>query len=322
VALSGRLQYDYAHLESGDEYFSDANLRRLRFGVKAGFLKTFTVHAEADFHPEDGDIGYKKLTDAYVSWNPSNAMKLTVGKHSVGFTMDGQTSSKELLTIDRSNLTNNIWFTEEYIPGISMSGEKSGIVYNLGYFSSGSANRGFGHFDAGKFVLATIGHDFGQKLSAKKALLRLNYVDNEPDPENDFTRPEDQIVSLNFDYERDRWGVRSDISTALGYYGQSDLSGFMVMPFFSLSRTLQLVTRYTHLESDDPNGVRLARYESSLVSGRGDEYTEFYVGLNDFMYGHKLKLQTGLQYADMNDRANDGGAYTGWSWTTGFRVSW
>ncbi|HLF10503.1 MAG TPA: hypothetical protein VJA26_04760 [Gammaproteobacteria bacterium] len=27
-------------------------------------------------------------------------------------------------------------------------------------------------------------------------------------------------------------------------------------------------------------------------------------------------------YADMDDRALDGGAYSGWSWTTGFRISW
>jgi phosphate-selective porin OprO/OprP len=44
--------------------------------------------------------------------------------------------------------------------------------------------------------------------------------------------------------------------------------------------------------------------------------------MNYYLYGHKLKLQTGLQYADMRDRAADGGKYTGWSWTTGFRISW
>jgi hypothetical protein len=45
-------------------------------------------------------------------------------------------------------------------------------------------------------------------------------------------------------------------------------------------------------------------------------------GANYFFYGHKLKLQSGLQYADMDDRAGDGGAYSGVSWTTGLRVGW
>ena len=76
------------------------------------------------------------------------------------------------------------------------------------------------------------------------------------------------------------------------------------------------------LESDDPNGVQLATYENRVVTGRGDEYNELYAGANYYFYGHKLKLQSGVQVADMNDRANDGGAYSGVSWTTGIRVGW
>jgi phosphate-selective porin OprO/OprP len=68
--------------------------------------------------------------------------------------------------------------------------------------------------------------------------------------------------------------------------------------------------------------VRLATYESRVVPGRGDRYNEIYGGVNYFFYGHKLKLQTGVQYAEMDDSAHDGGAYDGWSWTTGLRVGW
>jgi phosphate-selective porin OprO/OprP len=51
-------------------------------------------------------------------------------------------------------------------------------------------------------------------------------------------------------------------------------------------------------------------------------YNELYGGANYYFYGHKLKLQSGVQFADMNDRANDGGAYSGVSWTTGLRIGW
>jgi phosphate-selective porin OprO and OprP len=44
--------------------------------------------------------------------------------------------------------------------------------------------------------------------------------------------------------------------------------------------------------------------------------------VNYFFYGHRLKLQSGVHVADMQDRANDGGAYRGTSWTTGIRVGW
>jgi phosphate-selective porin OprO/OprP len=96
----------------------------------------------------------------------------------------------------------------------------------------------------------------------------------------------------------------------------------MVMPYWNLGERMQVVTRYTWLESDGPNGVRIGRYERELAAGNGDEYNELYVGFNYYWYGHKLKLQTGLQQVDMDDAAADGGAHEGWSWTTGFRISW
>jgi phosphate-selective porin OprO/OprP len=51
-------------------------------------------------------------------------------------------------------------------------------------------------------------------------------------------------------------------------------------------------------------------------------YKEWYLGANYYFYGHKLKLQTGVQFADMDDRAADGGAYSGTSWTIGLRIGW
>ena len=97
---------------------------------------------------------------------------------------------------------------------------------------------------------------------------------------------------------------------------------FQGMPFVNVTDKLQVVGRYTFIESDEPNGIRLATYESRVVSGRGDEYNELYLGANYYFYGHRLKLQTGVQFADMNDRANDGGDYSGVAWTTGLRVGW
>jgi phosphate-selective porin OprO/OprP len=322
AALSGRFQIDQTNVDSGDADLSDLDLRRFRFGVKLKFAGSLTLHTEADFDPAGGNLGYERLTDTYFSWSPADAFALKVGKQGAAFTMDGQTSSKELLTIDRSNLANNIWFPEEYISGVTASGTKSGFVYELGIFTSGERDRGFGDSSGGEFTLATVGYDFGESMDASKALLRVNYVDNEPDPRNTSTRPLEQVLSVNFAFERARWGVRSDVSSARGYLGQGDLRGLMLMPYVKLSDDVQLVVRYTHLDSDDPNSIRFARYESAIAGGRGDEYREIHVGVNYFLYGHKLKFQSGLQYADMADSAMDGGDYTGWSWTTGFRVSW
>ena len=322
VRFSGRFQFEYANVDGRGGNHSEWNVRRLRLGVKTEFLNRFTFHAEADFNPQEADPFYSRLTDFYLEWAPGDSMALTFGKHGVPFTMDGSTSSKELLTIDRSNLANNMWFTEEYMPGISLEGGVSNWVYHVGAFSAGAKNREFGRFSGSVFTLASIGYDFREHIGVNRALLRGNYVYQTPDDDNTFTRNLHHTASVNFDLDMGRWGVREDFTAGSGYGGQSDLWGVMTMPYFNMTEKLQFVGRHTYLNSEDANGVRLARYERYAESGLGDLYNELYLGANYYFYGHKLKFQTGLTIGDMNDAANDGGEYTGVGATAGLRVSW
>ncbi len=317
--FTGRFQLDYVVLDHEDT--DDLNIRRLRLGGKAKLFHHFVLHSEVDLTPEEDPV-YARLTDTYLAWLPSEDLEFTVGKRAAPFTLDGSTSSKELLSVDRSNLANNLWFPQEYVPGITVRATPASRQYMLGIYSSGSASKEFGSFDGKYFILATMGYDFAETLDARKAVLAVDYVYNEPDSRNTFTRPLQHIGSLHFDFETDRWGFRTELSAADGYLGQSDLWGAMLMAHYKLTCQLQAVARYTFVQSADDNGVRFARYENLVVSGRGDEYHEFYAGLNFYIYGHKLKVQTGVQYAEMHDRAEDGGEYAGWAWTTGLRISW
>jgi len=322
ILFSGRFQHEFAAIDADQGDHDEWNTRRLRLGPRITLFRTWTVSAEAELNPQEMDPLYMRLTDVYVQWSRSGRLAFTVGKQGIPFTMDGSTSSKELVTIDRSNLTNNIWFPQEYIPGLSVSGRVAPWTYRVGVYSAGEANKEFGKFDGGAATLALVGYDFGKTLGVKEALLSGNYVYQHPDTDNTFTRQLEHVLSVNFKFETDRWGMRSDLSTADGYLRQSDVWGVMTMPYVNLTSKLQAVGRYTFLDSADPNGVLLATYENRLVRGRGDRYNELYLGANYFFYGHKLKLQSGVQFADMNDRANDGGAYSGVSWTTGLRIGW
>lgn len=322
VLFSGRVQYEFAAVDADQGTHDEWNVRRMRLGVKSEFFHRFTVHVEAGFNPQERAPLYKRLTDAYVEWEASDLFALTVGKQGVPFTMDGSTSSKELLTIDRSNLANNMWFPQEYMPGVSASGGRSNWVYELGVYSGGSANREFGEFDGTAFGLLSLGYDFSEALGVEDALLRGSYVYQDPDLNNTFTRQLQHVASVNLSFGVDRWGFRYDFSLGSGYLGQSGLWGVMIMPFFNLTSRFQVVGRHTYLRSRGANGIRLARYENQVTAGRGDRYNEFYVGVNYYLYGHKLKLQSGLQFGDMNGSAGDGWAYSGLTSTTGLRVSW
>jgi phosphate-selective porin OprO/OprP len=322
VQFSGRFQYEYAAVDGDHGSHSEWNVRRMRLGVKTRFLEDFTFHAEADFNPEEADPFYKRITDFYLEWRANDSMALTFGKQSVPFTNEGSTSSKELLTIDRSNLANNMWFSEEYMPGISLEGTISNWQYHVGAFSAGEKNREFGRFSGSVFTLATLGYDFKEQLGVNRALLRGNYIYQTPDKDNTFTRQLHHMTSIHFDLDMDRWGIHEDLSMGSGHQGQSDLWGLMTMPYVNVTQKFQVVGRHTYLTSDGPNGVRLARYEKSAVAGRGDQYNEWYLGANYFFYGHKLKFQTGVAFGDMDDIANDGGEYNGVAATAGLRVSW
>lgn len=322
VLFSGRYQHEFAAINADEGDVDEWNVRRLRLGPRVTLFRTFTLHAEVELNPQERNPFYVRFTDAYVQWTNSGRLAVTVGKHGVPFTMDGATSSKELLTIDRSNLSNNIWFPQEYMPGVSVSGRRAPWVYRAGVFSSGEANREFGEFSGGLFTLGVLGYDFAKTLGVKEALLAGNYVYQHPDEDNTFTRRLEHIASINLKLEAGRWGVRGDVSAASGYLGQSGLWGLMAMPFVNATDKLQFVGRYTFLNSEAPNGVQLATYENRVVRGRGDQYNELYLGANYYFYGHKLKLQSGLQFAEMDDKAADGGSYSGLSWTTGVRVGW
>jgi phosphate-selective porin OprO/OprP len=317
-ALSGRLQLDAAFFDADQGDFDDLKWRRFRFGFTTRVLEDFTVRIEGDFDLNN-DGKYERLTDSYIGWSPTNRWEIRALKHSAGFTLDGATSSTKLLTPQRNNLTNNLWFDVEYFTGISIKGKTAGRwKYKTGLFSSHGGNE-LGHFTAGYFGLFSLAYDLSPALGFKNATLRLDYVNTDEHPG---AAEMDQVISLVSEWEQHQWGLRTDISAGKGTADQSDLWGLVLMPFYKLDDRLQLVFRYTYIKSKDPNGVRLTRYEREITKARGDQYTEYFGGINVFLYGHKLKWQTGLEYANMKDEANDGGAYDGWGVSTVLRMYW
>lgn len=323
LALSGRLQADASYFDADEGDFDDISWRRLRFGFTAKFANHWKAQLEGDFDlnewpPEEW---YNRLTDAYVGWNPDKSRDLRILKHSAGFTLDGATSSKKLLTLQRNNLTNNLWFTAEYFTGISMQGETDDHWnYRVGVFSS-DGNDEWSKFDAGYFTLTSLGYNWASALDMDNASVRLDYVYNQRDTDAN-TRDLSNVVTLSTQWEQGNWGLWTDLGSGRGYFQQPDIVGLTLMPFYNLTERLQFLFRYTWLDSDGDNGLRLGRYENAVVDGRGDRYNEYYLGANLFFYGHKLKWQTGLQYAELDDNADDGGEYNGWGVTTGLRLYW
>lgn len=319
-ALSGRLQVDAAFFDADQGDFDDLRWRRFRFGFTTHLLNDFSMRLEGDFDLNDGGR-YQRITDGYIGWSPSDSWEIRVLKHSAGFTLDGATSSTKLLTPQRNNLTNNLWFDVEYFSGLSIKGETAERwKYKAGFFSSNGDDE-LGSFTSGYFGLFALAYDLSPTLGLDTANVRIDYVitDEHPDAA---TAEMAQVFSLVSEWETSSWGLRTDISAGQGTGQQSDLWGLVLMPFYNIGERSQLVFRYTYIDSKDPNGIRLTRYEREITRQRGDKYTEYFGGFNVFLYGHKLKWQTGLEYAKMKDQANDGGDYEGWGLSTVLRIYW
>lgn len=338
LALSGRLQLDSVWFSAdpdqaqAEDKYNDVLWRRFRFGFKWNFAGNWVAQLEGDFNlnNELSDL-YEGLTDAYIGYAPGKAWGVKVLKQSAAFTLDGATSSKELLTPERNNLTNNLWFTEEYFSGASIAGVlDSRWSYKAGLFSS-DGDPEIGFTGAAWFTLLSLGYDFGESLDLDLASVRVDYVYNKEDADAN-TRDFAQVLSLVTEWEKGRLGLWTDLSSGRGYRSQSDVWGLVLMPFYRFNDRHQVVLRYTWVTSADDNGVRFNRYERNIVddnkaagiyqNDRGDRYNELLAGYNLFFYGHKLKWQTALQYTTMADSADDGGEYDGWGLTTGLRMSW
>jgi len=328
--LSGRLQLDSAWVNSEQGDFNDTSWRRFRFGFK-GKTGELTYALEADIKLNDSlDEAYNRLTDANVTWSLDKNTELKFLKQSTGFTLDGKTSSKKLLTPERNNLTNNLWFTSEYFTGVSMKSKLADDwSYKTGIFSSDGSDE-ISINDASYFAMFTTSKKLAKNSLWDKGEVSFDYVYNDTHEDGD-TRDFSQVISTSSKFHQKNWGLFSDISWGKGDLGQSDVFGVVIMPTYKQSEKIQWVARYTYLNSAEDNGVRLGRYDSkvvdvhgeSSVSGeRGDKYQEVYGGVNWFLNGHKLKLQAGLQYAKMEDNANDGGAYEGWNFTVAMRSYW
>jgi phosphate-selective porin OprO/OprP len=324
----GREQFDWYAFRNGDKTDSGWANRRSRIGLKGQFFQDWYFSTEFDFNLGDPHPLFNKVTDAYVKWSPGPEAAWTVGRQGVRFTLDGSTSSLVLPTIDRSAISNNIGMIEESIPGISFEGDRGKWFYRAGVFTAGSANAYFGRFDAGTIGFVSTGWHFDEQWGLQKAFVRLDFLKQSDDPQNStglpqsFSRNHDHALSLSGQFTQGPWTLNVDLAASEGNGTQSDLKGVEFEPIYTFNEDWQLVFRYTYLQSKLANGIYPIRYESWVTPERGDRYQEYYLGVNRYFYGHKLKWMLAVEHAHMHDSAADGGAYSGWGFTSGFRVSW
>ena len=346
-SLQGRLQLQFADgHETGDGHFDssqrndegnwgdDIDIRRARLGFKSKWFKMFKLDGQIDIDPNLQPDIYHGIYDLYLTYAPSDAFNLSAGKTKVKFSREQEISSKEILTIERSLLSNMLFPGE--LTGIWMNGKgiQGGWLYELGVYGN-ERNREFTDGDGGTIVLAKIGYDYSSAVGLESAVASIHYMHNsEPNFTGNHrsTASSSLLKSPNFsdsfaitnEITQGRFGLTSEVLFASGEGSQSDVMGFSIIPSYFIAEGLQVVGRFQYATSDDVNDLTLpSRYEGfapSMGDKKGDAYMSTYLGLNYYIYGHKLKLMSGIEYSTL-DGNTGGGDYDGYTFMTGLRFS-
>jgi len=354
-SLQGRLQLQYFNLDSnvGDldtEDYKNASaandervwgdhfeVRRARFGFKSKLFRTFKFEGQINVDTDADANLYKDIYDLYLTYAPSDAMNISIGKTKVKFTREQEVSSKEILTFERSLLSNLLFPGELTGVWVNGKGIKGGWLYEAGIYGS-DRQRDISEFDAGAVILGKIGYDYASAMDLDSAVASLHVMHNtepgyvETVTANNYTPSASPAfstsIALTNDITKGRFGLMTEAVYGFGD-NRADVYGLTIIPSYFIADGLQVVGRLQVAASNGGDGITLpGRYEGltnnavvnaadrpALLERTGSTYTAAYVGLNYYLYGHKLKLMTGLEYAKLG-----GGDYEGYTAMTGLRM--
>jgi phosphate-selective porin OprO/OprP len=362
--LTGRLQLQTIYGIAGSDSFNtsdfkdagndeivwgnDIEARRARIGFKSKFFKNWKLDASfnIDVDGQDGLGGdttyYKSFQEGGLTYAPSDQLNVSIGKKQVRFSRDQEISSTEIVTFERSVLSNTL--TPGELTGIWSFGKDIAghWQYEAGVYSNARVAEFASPGDGGHLVIGKIGYDMAEQFGLDTCVTTFTYMHNtEPgykdgklDPNFTFSASPSftDSIALTNDLSMGRFGMITELMYGCGFTGtadqggvkpaaiaQSDLFGITLTPSYFIADGIQAVYRFQLVSAADPNGIRVpSRYDRLAIGDDefGNTYMAHYLGLNYYIYSHKLKLMTGVEYAQMG-----GGTYDGFTGLAGLRFS-
>lgn len=330
VGIEGRLQWQTAYIDVDgvggvDDTETFTEWRRARLGTKIKFLNYFTakyqVNLVSDGRPSGSDLewGYDSIDEAYLNFNLGKALdteyfdSLTVGygryKYTLGY--ESTTSSKKLLTVERSALANKVYGSARPT-GLKLNAKKEDWQFGAAFYSSsihGEDDEEFSGWQDGEIFwfhadyAANDNWTYGFDIS-------YNNADTEDGDDSQVAHK--WATSVNAQYVNGRYGVNGDLIFGDNLDSskpdrEGSFYGAMVMPYYwIMEKELQVVGQVEYMASSEDEGVRFnSRYgrrdhEAPVKSGRGDKHMSYYAGLNYYLCGHNAKLQAGVEYQELD----------------------
>jgi phosphate-selective porin OprO/OprP len=291
-------QYHWTEASTGED--NGYETRRFRLGAQAKVLEKATLHAQM-VSGSDIDPLYNGFTELWAQWAFSPEIALTIGQQKNRFTHDRNVSSRYLNYLERAMLTN--MFGVDYTPAVTFQGKVKNTSYYTGLFSTATGqNMGeaFTDFDSGYSFLAAVYHDLGKVPGVDSATLYGSYLHSDANENATNMDRFDNGVSGAIILARGHASLITEVTSGIGS-DNGNATGLNLQPTYFFNEYLQLATRYQLAGSNSEEGLQAQRrYEREADVGPGDLYEAGYVGLNYYIAKHRLKLMTGIEYADMS----------------------
>lgn len=315
--LNGRYQGQYYWLDSNEGDDDDWENRRSRVGFEATIFNDFDIYTSFNLNFDEGDF-FQDTDEAYVKWKPSKEFNLTLGKSKPAITQEYRTSSRYIITFERSQIVNQV--VPDKLWGAQAGGKFGNFLYEAGVFSGAADEDNYALPEEGGFAaMVSLGYDL-----ENAGTVRAEWFHNDGDEGNNYVKPFDNVFSASYEAEflDEKLGL-----VVNGIYGEGqaddrgDIWGIIVMPSYYITEQLQVVGRYTFADGENDDSLSLqSRYDRKapdLVSSRAGQYQSAYAGLNYYICGQRLKVMAGVEYTTGERDEHD---FEAWTAMTGVRL--
>lgn len=323
--------------------------RRFRLGGKAKVLNRITLFT-------DWDIGGLNQRYKYSNgqWNRSRGktsvyelyaqadlkpVTLTVGKMKPAYIGEYRTSDSQILTIERSNLVNQL--TAEALYGIHLknSDKKAKFGWEAGVYVNGSHDDLWKSpaFNSATNAMAAVGLSYA---TSDKSRLYLDYMHSfyNEDRKLPVGVAEEgpgarDIVALTWTAKRGNFSFMAEGMAGFNTPGASgskagaeNVAGISLIPSYKLSKHTEAVFRY-QLAAGSNAVDAYSRYATtnSAYSSVSDALQGFYFGVNYYVNPEKpdmMRVMLGAEYQCSSGKDATGAkGFTGWQYGAALRAN-
>ncbi len=328
LQIRGRVQTQFGYTDVdndvGSDDYSTFEVRRARIGLRGTLFQNVRAQVEANLVPGE-DLS---MRSAFLQLREQDIPHIKVGYDKPWFGFEENTSSAEILTVERTLIGNTL--APGPVTGLGVEHSLGILGLRGGIYTDRDNRNADGTSDYLFNVSAEVTLD--EMVGEGNALrIRADYL-NSDDPGGNAGGTFDDAYSLSVHAKAGSFDFRAEYM--LGDKDGNEISGWYIMPSLYLTEKLQAVVRLEMTESDRAGGLnsqsRYVRRAPGASLGaveatddtpavnpfRGDDYQAIYVGLNYYFANHSNKLMAGVELSTMKNTS--GGdldattAFTAW----------